>query len=95
MKDIVHRRCCGLDVHKDSIAACARWVDDKGDICKDARVFGTTTQELESLAGWMRHHEMPRWPAAEGWSFPPRLQTNRAGSGKKQAIMTQEQGISP
>src|ERR1700682_4859933 len=22
MKDVVYRRCCGLDVHKDTIAAC-------------------------------------------------------------------------
>ena len=24
MKDIVHQRCAGLDIHKDSIAACVR-----------------------------------------------------------------------
>jgi transposase len=58
MKDIVHRRCCGLDVHKDSIAACIRWVDDHGEINKDTRVFGTTTQELKSLARWMQEHEI-------------------------------------
>ena len=26
--DIVHPGCCGVDVHKDSIARVARWIDD-------------------------------------------------------------------
>lgn len=56
MKDIVHRRCCGLDVHKDSIAACIRWADDNGEIYKETRVFGTTTQELNGLGVWMQRH---------------------------------------
>ena len=38
MKDIVHRRCCGLDVHKDSIAACVRWADEHP--CSGSRVAG-------------------------------------------------------
>jgi transposase len=58
MKDIVYSRCCGLDVHKDSIAACARWSDDTGEIHKENRVFGTTTQALEELAAWMAQYQI-------------------------------------
>ena len=43
--DIVHPGCCGVYVYTDSIAACARWIDDKGNVTKDSRTFGTTSQE--------------------------------------------------
>jgi len=56
MRDIVHRRCCGLDVHKDQIAACVRWAEDGGSIQQETRVFGTTTQQLRDLASWIRGH---------------------------------------
>jgi hypothetical protein len=48
--DVVHPRCCGLDVHKDSIAACIRWIDDNGKVGKESREFGTTTEELRVFA---------------------------------------------
>ena len=56
MKDIVHHRCCGLDVHKDSIAACVRWTDGQGEIRKETGIFGTTTQELKSMEAWIEGH---------------------------------------
>jgi transposase len=56
MRDIVHRRCCGLDVHKDQIAACVRWAEDNGEIEQETRIFGTTTEQLRSLGDWMRGH---------------------------------------
>ena len=43
MKDVVYRCCCGLDVHKDTIAACVRWTEETGESHKENRVFGTTT----------------------------------------------------
>jgi transposase len=52
--DIVHPRCCGVDVHKDSIAACVRRMDDKGNVGKESRKFGTTTQEINAFADWLR-----------------------------------------
>src|ERR1700676_1065504 len=58
MKDVIYRRCCGLDVHKDTIAACVRWPEETGESHKENRVFGTTTQELEKLAGWMEQHQV-------------------------------------
>jgi hypothetical protein len=56
MKDVIYRRCCGLDVHKDTIAACVRWTKERGESHKENRVFGTTTQELEKLA--MAHNRL-------------------------------------
>ena len=58
MKDVIYRRCCGLDVHKDTIAACVRWTEETGESHKENRVFGTTTQALEKLAGWMEQHQV-------------------------------------
>jgi transposase len=58
MKDVVYRRCCGLDVHKDTIAACVRWTEETGECHKENRIFGTTTQELEKLARWMEQHQV-------------------------------------
>jgi transposase len=58
MNDIVYRRCCGLDVHKDTIAACVRWTAETGESHKENRVFGTTTQELGKLATWMEQHQV-------------------------------------
>jgi transposase len=56
MRDIVHRRCCGLDVHKDQIAACVRWAEDNGEIEQETRVFGTTTEQLRAMCDWMHGH---------------------------------------
>jgi hypothetical protein len=28
---IVYQRCCGLDVHKDSVTACLLLIDDDGE----------------------------------------------------------------
>lgn len=52
--DVVYRRCCGIDVHKCSIAVCVSiWADD-GVIRKEKRIFGTTTGELRQMADWLR-----------------------------------------
>jgi transposase len=51
--DIVHDRCCGVDVHKDSLAACVRWLDEEGKVKKESRTFGTTTLEINALASWL------------------------------------------
>lgn len=56
--DVVHSRCCGVDVHKDSIAACVRWIDDTGKVGKESRKFGTTTQEINAFANWLRSRDI-------------------------------------
>jgi transposase len=51
---VVYRCCCGLDVHKESVAACVLWAEDKGRARRETRVFDTCTRELLALADWLR-----------------------------------------
>src|SRR5262249_43657646 len=51
---VLYERCAGLDVHKKSIYACARWLDEKGERQQRIRSFGTVTAELLRLADWLR-----------------------------------------
>jgi hypothetical protein len=37
---IVYKRCCGLDIHKDSITACLLLIDDDGEYRVEKRQFG-------------------------------------------------------
>jgi hypothetical protein len=46
-------RCCGLDIHKSSIAACAL-ITEKGKLQEETRRFGTMTGDLRELAGWLQ-----------------------------------------
>ena len=47
--DRLNPRCAGLDVHKDSVWACAR-VDG----VKSVERFGTSSRELLRLGDWRR-----------------------------------------
>jgi transposase len=51
--EVLHLRCAGLDVHKDSVVACVRIASD-GAVRQEVRTFGTTTTPLEELAAWLR-----------------------------------------
>jgi transposase len=42
--ELLHRRCCGLDVHKETVVACLRLVSD-GTVMTEVRTFQTTTAE--------------------------------------------------
>src|SRR5260370_36629903 len=50
---VVYERCCGLDIHKASIAACAL-ITEKGKTQEETRRFGTMTADLRELAGWLQ-----------------------------------------
>lgn len=51
--EVLHPRCAGLDVHKDTVVACRRLVEGrKANV--ETRSFGTTTRELGLLADWLR-----------------------------------------
>ena len=52
--EVVHRCCCGLDVHKRTVVACLRRVDADGRPRKELRTFGTMTDDLLALADWLR-----------------------------------------
>ena len=50
--DVLHPRCCGIDVHKETVVACLRVQEGRR---KDLQVrsFGTTTADLRSLQAWL------------------------------------------
>lgn len=50
--DTLHERCAGLDIHKDTVVACARVVEG-GKVRRALRTFGTTTRELLALGDWL------------------------------------------
>jgi transposase len=53
-------RCAGLDVHKDSVTACARVPDGHGGRQVETRRFTTTTAGLVLLAPWLASFELTR-----------------------------------
>ncbi len=53
--DLLHARCAGLDVHKESVVACVRIVEDK-EVKRLVRTFGTTTERLFELAEFLAEH---------------------------------------
>ena len=54
--EVLHPRCCGLDVHKDTVVACLRIVFD-GKVITEVRTFQTTTAELLRLSEWLAENE--------------------------------------
>ncbi len=49
-------RCCGLDVHKATVAACVRVPGPKGRRVPHVQTFGTTTPDLLALRDWLAAH---------------------------------------
>jgi transposase len=50
---IVYKRCCGMDVHKDSVTACVLLIDEDGEFRKQTRYFSTMTRDLKEMSGWL------------------------------------------
>ena len=55
--EVLYERCCGLDVHKSSIAACIL-LQQKHRPQKYLRRFGCTTRDLLELAEWLRSFDV-------------------------------------
>ena len=52
--EVVHERCCGLDVHKDKIVACLLTPGGAGGRPKrELRTCGAFTRELLAMADWL------------------------------------------
>jgi transposase len=54
--ELLHRRCCGLDVHKETVVACLRLVAD-GKVTTEVRAFQTTTADLLRLSKWLAEND--------------------------------------
>ena len=50
--EVMHPRCAGLDVHKETVVACVRIVSG-GEVSRVVRTFETTTARLIELAEWL------------------------------------------
>jgi transposase len=50
---VVHARCCGLDVHKRTVVACVLLTQPDGAVERHVRVFKTTTADLLALGDWL------------------------------------------
>ena len=50
--EVLYERCAGLDVHKDTVVACARLVKERG-VSPEVETFDTTTRGLLALCDWI------------------------------------------
>jgi transposase len=50
--EVMYPRCAGLDVHKETVVACVRVVED-GKVSHSVRTFATTTASLIELGEWL------------------------------------------
>lgn len=53
--EVLHPRCAGLDVHKDSVTACVRLASGR-QVVREVQEFGTSTRELVLLSEWLESH---------------------------------------
>ena len=53
---VLYRRCCALDVHKETVVACLRLVVN-GKLTKEVRTFETTTARLIALSDWLAENK--------------------------------------
>lgn len=51
--ETIIRRCAGLDVHKESIVAAVRVINDDGELESVTETFGTTTSDILGLGDWL------------------------------------------
>src|SRR4051794_27827709 len=51
--EVVHERCCGLDIHKKLVVACSMRPGSGGQPRKQVRTFGTMSDDLEKLCDWL------------------------------------------
>jgi transposase len=50
---IVYKRCCGMDVHKDSVTVCVLLIDEDGEFREQKRHFSTMTRGLREMSAWL------------------------------------------
>lgn len=55
--EVINKRCCGLDVHKESVVACLM-IREGGKVHKEVRTFLTMTVDLVVLRDWLKAHQV-------------------------------------
>lgn len=56
--EVLYERCCGLDIHKDTVVACVMITPANGRMKKTIRTFGTTTAEILALRDWIDEQQV-------------------------------------
>ena len=56
--EVLYERCCGLDVHKNTVVACMMITPPNGRVKKTVRTFGTTTAEILALRDWVDEQQV-------------------------------------
>jgi transposase len=51
--EMIHSRCAGTDVHKDTVVACSRSIGPDGKAVKHVRTFATLPRDLLELSDWL------------------------------------------
>lgn len=51
---VEYERCCGLDVHKETVVACLIVPGARGKAVKETRTYRTMTGELQAMAAWLQ-----------------------------------------
>ena len=54
----VYERCCGLDVHKETVVACVLRPAADGRVQREVRTFSTMTASLRALSAWLRTQQV-------------------------------------
>jgi transposase len=52
--EAVYERCCGIDVHKQTVVACVIVADAEGKVRKETRTYATMSDDLTALAHWLK-----------------------------------------
>jgi transposase len=55
--ELIHERCAGLDVHKETVVACVR-VASGGQVQREVETFPTTTKGLLRLGDWLMERKV-------------------------------------
>lgn len=56
--EVIHERCCGLDVHKRTVVACIRIQKADGGASIDIKTFSTMSFDLLILRDWLAANEV-------------------------------------
>lgn len=56
--EVVYRRCCGLDVHKETVVACVLVTAEDGSVTRQVRTFSTMTGALRVLGQWLTDQQV-------------------------------------
>ena len=75
--EVIIERCCGLDVHQETVVACVLIGAPGERPRKEIRTFRTMTRDLEALRDWLQELGDPRRHGEHGRLLAPGLRRPR------------------